>query len=277
MRDDTTTDDEDAPTTEHTHEHADGQTEHTTGHSSRLTDAGRIQLSRPRELGRYLDEERYPAEVYPTLRSEQELWLRAVEDLRIDDVFAENYTHDNRTRVVVADREGADGIPPHVGEAVLRAVERLTWTQEHGGAHASDCLDIRDDLQAVAGGITDDDFADRLSAVIGRLHEADGTHRGPEAVASEALERLAPLAACVARHHPDGWSGALSAGVDITEDGALRIDAGELDALEVTVPTDIMMEAVNSDEPTEAVLDAALIDLVDTEYIASTSDSEADT
>ena len=273
MRDDTTTDDEDAPTTEH----ADGQTEHTTGHSSRLTDADRLTLTRPRELGRYLDEERYPPEVYPTLSSEPELWVRAVEDLRIDDVFAENYTHDNRTRVVVADREGADGIPPHVGEAVLRAVERLTWTQEHGGAHASDCLDIRDDLQVVAGDITDDDFADRLSAVIGRLHEADGTHRGPEAVASEALERLAPLAACVARHHPDGWSGALSAGVDITEDGALRIDAGELDALEVTFPTDIMMEAVNSDEPTEAVLDAALTDLVNIEYIAFTSDFEADT
>ena len=38
-----------------------------------------------------------------------------------------------------------------------------------------------------------------------------------------------------------------------------------------------MMEAVNSDEPTEAVLDAALTDLVDIEYIASTSDSEGDT
>ena len=144
MRDDTTTDDEDAPTTEHT-----------TGRSSRLADAGRIQLSRPRELGRYLDEERYPPEVYPTLNSEPELWVRAVEDLRIDDVFAENYTHDNRTRVVVADREGVDG-----------------------------------------------------------------THRGPEAVVSEALERLAPLAACVARHHPDGWGGAPPGGVDIRGWGA---------------------------------------------------------
>lgn len=265
MRDDTTTDDEDAPTTEHT-----------TGRSSRLADAGRIQLSRPRELGRYLDEERYPPEVYPTLESEQDLWLRAVEDLRIDDVFAENYTHDSRAGRRRRPR-GVDGIPPHAGEAVLRAVERLTWTQEHGGAHASDCLDIRDDLQAIAGDITDDDLADRLSAVIGTLHEADNTHREPEATASEALERLAPLAACVARHYPDGWGSALSTGVDITEDGALRIDAGEVDALEVTVPTGVMMDAVNSDEPTEAVLDAALTDLVDIEYVEYTGDSEADT
>lgn len=265
MRDDTTTDDEDAPTTEHT-----------TGRSSRLADASRIQLSRPRELGRYLDEERYPPEVYPTLESEQDLWLRAVEDLRIDDVFAEDYTHDSRAGRRRQPR-GMDGIPPHAGEAVLRAVERLTWTQEHGGAHASDCLDIRDDLQAVAGDITDDDLADRLSAVIGGLHEVDGTHRGPEAVVSEALERLAPLAACVARHHPDGWGGAPPGGVDITRDGALRIDAGELDALEVTVPTGVMMDAVNSDEPTEAVLDAALTDLVDIEHVEYTGDSEADT
>ena len=275
MRDDTTTDDEDVPTTEHTHEHADGQTEHTTGHSSRLADAGRIQLSRPRELGRYLDEERYPAEVYPTLRSEQDLWLRAVEDLRIDDVFAENYTHDSRAGRRRRPR-GVDGIPPHAGEAVLRAVERLTWTQEHGGAHASDCLDIRDDLQAVDGDIGDDDLTDRLTAIIGTLHEADSTHCDPEAAASDALARLAPLATWVARHRPVNWDGASPAGVDVTEDATLRIDAAELDALEVTVPTDIMMEAVNSDEPTEAVLDAALTDLVNIEYIASTSDSEAD-
>ena len=275
MRDDTTTDDEDAPTTEHTYEHADGQTEHTTGHSSRLADAGRLTLSRPRELGRYLDEERYPPEVYPTLESEQDLWLRAIEDLRIDDVFAENYTHDSRAGRRRRPR-GVDGIPPHAGEAVLRAVENLTWTQEHGGAHTSGCLDVRDDLQAVAGDI-DDDLADRLSSVIGKLHEADGSHREPEALASEALARLAPLATWVARYRPVSWGGALPAGVGVTEDATLRIDASELDALEVTVPTDIMMEAVNSDEPTEAVLDAALTDLVDIEYIAFTSDSEADT
>ena len=56
---------------------------------SRLTDADRITLSRPRSLGRFLDEERYPADVYPTLNSEPELWLRAVEDLRIDDIEGE--------------------------------------------------------------------------------------------------------------------------------------------------------------------------------------------
>jgi hypothetical protein len=56
---------------------------------SRLTDADRLTLSRPRELGQYLDEERYPPDVYPTLNSEPDLWLRAVEELRIDDVEGE--------------------------------------------------------------------------------------------------------------------------------------------------------------------------------------------
>lgn len=60
-------------------------------------------------------------------------------------------------------------------------------------------------------------------------------------------------------------------------DGALRIDAGELDFIEVTVPTGVMMDAVNSDEPTEAILDAALTDLVDIEHVEYTGDSEADT
>jgi hypothetical protein len=56
---------------------------------SRLTDADRLTLTRPRELGRYLNEERYPVDTYPTLRSEPELWLRAVEELRIDDIEGE--------------------------------------------------------------------------------------------------------------------------------------------------------------------------------------------
>jgi len=56
---------------------------------SRLTDSDRLTLTRPHELGRYLDEERYPPDAYPTLRSEPELWLRAVEELRIDDIKGE--------------------------------------------------------------------------------------------------------------------------------------------------------------------------------------------
>ena len=254
MRDDTTTDDEDAPTTEHSP-------------PAHLPDTF---------LGESDTEVVVGPDTYERVRDAYETATDAGYNGSFD-AFAENYTFGGSTRVVVADREGADGIPPHVGEAVLRAVERLTWTQEHGGAHAADCLDIRDDLQAVAGDITDDDPADRLTAVIGTLHEADSGHRDPEAAASDAFARLAPLATWIARHPPDGWSGALSGGVNITEDGTLRIDAGELDALEVTVPTGVMMDAVNSDEPTEVVLDVALTDLVDIEYVEYTGDSGADT
>jgi hypothetical protein len=265
MRDDTTTDDEDASTTEHTHEHADKQTEH----------------SSPAHLpGTFLGEADIKIVVDPdTYERVRDAYQTATDAGYNDpfDVFAENYTLDGSVQVVVADRKDTDGFPPHVSEAVLRAVENLTWTQDHGGAYASDCLDVRDGLQAVAGDIDDDDLADRLSSVIGKLHEADGPLREPEAVASEALQQLAPLATWVARHRPISWDGAPPAGVDVTEDATLRIDAGELNAFEVTVPTGVMMEAVNSDEPTEAVLDAALTDLVDIEYIASTSDSEGDT
>jgi len=259
------TDDEDASTTEHT----DEQTEHTTEHSPPAHLPGTF-------LGESDIEVVIDPDTYERVRDAYETATDAGHNEPFD-AFAENYTHGGSAQVVVADREDTDGFPPHVREAVLRAVENLTWTQEHGGAYASDCLDVRDGLQAVAGDIGDDDLADRLSSVIGRLHEADGPHREPEAVASEALQQLAPLATWAARHRPVSWDGAPPAGVDITEDATLRIDAGELDALEVTVPTDIMMEAVNSDEPTEAVLDAALPGLVDIEYVAFASDSEADT
>ena len=262
-------DDEDASTTEHTHDHADEQTEHATEHSSPAHLPGTF-------LGEADIEVVVNPDTYERVRDAYETATDAGYNEPFD-IFAEDYTLGGSAQVVVADREDTDGFPPHVTEAVLRAVERLTWTQEHGGAHASDCLDIRDDLQTVAGDIGDDGLADRLSSVIGKLHEADGSHREPEALASEALQQLAPLATWVARHRPISWDGAPPAGVDVTEDATLRIDAGELDALEVTVPTDIMMEAVNNDEPTEAVLDAALTDLVDIEYIAFTSDSEADT
>jgi len=55
-----------------------------TADDSRVTSGDRIQLSRPRKLAEWLDAHRYPADEFPTLASEQDLWLRAVEDYRAE-------------------------------------------------------------------------------------------------------------------------------------------------------------------------------------------------
>lgn len=146
-----------------------------TADDSRVADGDRIQLSRPRKLAEWLDTDQYPANEFPTLESEQDLWLRAVEDLRAESKFGEGDPTDLYDLLVQVVETNGGAIPV--------TVDGDDWIAggPSGGVRATtDTTDgvLKDDIQHMdVKQLTETELADLMAGAMDpeRLYRALAT------------------------------------------------------------------------------------------------------